>query len=121
MNLFAVNELANVVQTADSHMFSVEYLFLENCEVNAHLQDFPILRGIHGGCGDKIAGFSMFISGFTAAVIAYLDSYYLFDTHSRKGQGSTVLQGKISVTKFCRFERHEKVYSSGIYTKKKPK
>ena len=36
MNLLVANELPNVVQLADRHMFSVEYLLLENREANAH-------------------------------------------------------------------------------------
>ena len=93
LNLLVADELPNVVQTADGHMFSVEYLSLENGEVSAHLQEFPFLRGIHIGCVDKGVGFLVFISGFTIAVIPYLDSYYLFDSHSRNGQGSMIPQG----------------------------
>ena len=52
LNLLAADKLSNVVQTTDGHMFSVEYMSLENGEVNAHLQEFPFLRGIHG-CVDK--------------------------------------------------------------------
>ena len=86
LNLHAADELPNVVQTADGHMFLIEYLSLENGEVIAHSQEFPFLRGIPNGCVDKIQ-FLVFISGFTIAVIPYLDSYYLFDSHSRSGQG----------------------------------
>ena len=55
--LLAADELPNVVQTADGRMFSVEYLSLENGEVNAHSQEFPFLRGIHNECVDKGVGF----------------------------------------------------------------
>ena len=56
------------------------------------------------------------VSGFTIAAIPYLDSYYLFDSHSRNGQGSMIPQ--ISITKVCRFAVHKKVCSSGnIYNK----
>ena len=75
-------------------MFSVEYLSLENSEVNANSQKFPFLRDIHNECVDKGVEFFMFISGFTIAVILYLDSYYLFDSHSRNGQGSMIPQDK---------------------------
>ena len=122
LNLLAADELPNVIQTADGCMFSVEYLSLENGEVSAHSQEFAFLTGIHNGCVDKCVGFLVFISGFTIAVIPYLDSYYLFDSHSRNGQGSMIPQGKvISITKVCRFAGHRKVCSSGIFTRKKSK
>ena len=57
LNLFAADELPNVVQTADGHMFSVEYLSLENGEVNAHSQELPFLGGIHNGRRSCIKGF----------------------------------------------------------------
>ena len=58
--LLAADELPNVVQTADGRMFSVEYLSLENGEVNAHSQEFPFFRSIHNECVDKGVGFLMF-------------------------------------------------------------
>ena len=88
------DELPNVVQTTDGHKFSVEYLSFENGEVNAHSQEFPFLRSINDGRVDKGVGFLVFISGFTISVIPYLDIYYLFDSHSRNGQGSMVPQDK---------------------------
>ena len=45
LNPLETDELPNVVQTADGRMFSVEYLSLENGEVNAHSQVFAFLRG----------------------------------------------------------------------------
>ena len=36
----------------------------------------------------------LFIAGFTIAVIPCLDSYYIFDLHSRNEQGSMPSQGK---------------------------
>ena len=62
MNLLEADELPNVVQTADGHMISVEYLSLENGEVNFHSQEFPFLKGIHDGCVDKSVGFLVFIN-----------------------------------------------------------
>ena len=38
-------------------MFLVEYLSLENDEVNAHSQEFLFLRGIHNEFVDKGVGF----------------------------------------------------------------
>ena len=67
LNLLAADELPNVVQTADGHMFS------------PHSQEFPFLRGIRNGCVHKGVGFLVFISSLTIAVIPHLDSYYLFD------------------------------------------
>ena len=101
LNLLAADELPNVDQTADGHMFSAEYIPLENGEVNAHSQEFPFLRGIHNECVDRGVGFLMFISGFAIAVIPYLDSYYLFDSHSRNSQGSMIPQGKSVLLKFA--------------------
>ena len=60
LNLLAADELSNVAQEADGRTFSVEYLSLENGEVNAHSQEFPFLRGIHNECVDKDVGFLMF-------------------------------------------------------------
>ena len=121
LNLLAADELPNVAQEVDGRMFLVEYLSLENGEVNAHSQEFPFLRGIHNECVDRGVGFFMFISGFAIAVIPYLDSYYLFDSHSRNGQGSMIPQGKSVLLKFAGFVVHTKVCSSGIFTRKKSK
>ena len=101
LNLLAADELPNVVQTADGCMFSVDYLSIENGEVSAHAEEFAFLRGIHNGCVDEGVRCLVFISGFTIAVIPYLDSYYLFDSHSRNGQGSMILQGKSVLLKFA--------------------
>lgn len=60
----------------------------------------------------------MFISGFTAAVIAYLDSYYLSDTLSRKVQGSTELQGKLVLLKFAGLKDMKK-YIQVVYIQKR--
>ena len=108
LNLLAADELPNVVQTADGHMFSEEYLSLENGEVSAHSQEFQFLRGIHNGCVDKGIEFLAFISGFTIAAIPYLDSYYLFNSHSRNGQGSMIPQGKSVLLKLAGFQDIEK-------------
>ena len=116
LTLLEVDQLPTVVQKADGHMFSAEFLLLENGEVNAHSQEFPFLRGIHDGYVDKDIEFLMFLSGFTIAVIVYLNSFHLFDSHSRNGPGSVILQGK-----FFRFARHVTVHSSDIFTRKKPK
>ena len=114
LNLLAADELPNVVQTADGRMFLVEYLSLENGEVSAHSQEFPFLRGIHNACVDKGVGFLMFISGFTIAVIPYLDSYYLFDSHIRNGQGLMITQGKSVLQKFAGLQDIEK-YVQVVY------
>ena len=120
MNLLAADELPNATHTDDGHMFSAEYLSLENGEVSAHSQEFPFLRGIHNGCVDNGVGFFVFISGFTIAVISYLDSYYLFDSHSRNGQGSMIPQGKPVLLKFARLQDIEK-YVEMVYYKKEIK
>ena len=99
LNLLAADELSNVAQTADSRMFSVEYLSLENGDVNVYSQEFPFLRCVHDGSVDKGVGFVVFISGFAIGVTPYLGRYYLFDSHSRNGQGSMLHQGKsVSLT-----------------------
>ena len=95
-------------------MFSLEYLILENGEVNTHSQEFPFLRGPHNECVDKGVGFFMFISGFTIVVIPYLDSYYLFDSYSRNGQGSTIPPGKSVLLKFPGLQDIEK-YVQVVY------
>ena len=98
-NLLAADELSNVVQTADSCMFSVEYVSLENGDVSVYSQEFPFLRCVHDGSVDKVVGFVVLISGFAIGVIPY-DRYYLFDSHSRNGQGSLLHQGKSVSLKF---------------------
>ena len=62
MNFLEADELPNVAQAADGHMISVEYLSLENGEVNFHSHEFPFLRGVHDGSVDKRVGFFMFIT-----------------------------------------------------------
>ena len=114
LNLLAADELPNVVQIADGHMFSVEYVSLENGEVSAHSQEFPFLRGMHNGCVDKGVGFLVFLSGFTSAVIPYLDSYHLFDSHSRNGLGSMIPQCKLVLLKFASLQDIEK-YVQVVY------
>ena len=89
------------------HVFSRIFVIL-NGEVNACTQEFPFLRGIHDKCVDKGAGFLMFISDFTTAVTPYLNSYYLFDSHSRNGQGSMIPQGKSVLLKFAGLQDIEK-------------
>ena len=101
LTLLATDQLPTVAQKADGHMFSAEFLSLENGEVNAHSQEFPFLRAIHDGYVDKDVEVLMFLSSFTIAVILYLNSFHLFDSHSRNGQGSVILQGKV-----FRFARH---------------
>ena len=114
LSLLAADELPNVVQTADSRMFSVEYLSLENDKVNAHSQEFPFLRALLNECVDKCVRFLMFVSGFTIAVIPYLDSYYPVNSHSRNGQGSMMPQGKSVLLKFASLQDMFKWY---IYKK----
>ena len=36
----------------------------------------------------------MFLSGFTIAIIPYSNFFYLFDSHSRNGQGEIIANGK---------------------------
>ena len=73
--------------------------------------------GIHDGCVDKGVGFLVFISGFTITVIPYLDSYYLFDSHSRNGQDSKVAQVKAALLKFADLQDMEK-YVQVVYLQK---
>ena len=80
-------------------MFSVEYVSLENGDVSVYSQEFPFLRCVHDGSVDKGVGFVVLISGFAIGVIPY-DRYYLFDSHSRNGQGSLLHQGKSVSLKF---------------------
>ena len=56
----------------------------------------------------------VFISGFTITVIAYLDSYYIFDSHSRNEQGSKLAQGKAALLKFADLQDMEK-YVQVVY------
>ena len=74
--------------------FQLNICHLKMVKSIAHSQEFPFLRRINDGWVDKGVGFLVFISGFTISVIPYLDIYYLFDSHSRNGQGSMVPQDK---------------------------
>ena len=115
-NLLAADELSNVVQTADSCMFSVEYVSLENGDVSVYSQEFPFLRCVHDGSVDKGVGFVVLISGFAIGVIPY-DRYYLFDSHSRNGQDSKVAQVKAALLKFADLQDMEK-YVQVVYLQK---
>ena len=73
-----------------------------------------VLIKVDNGCVDKGVGFLMFISGFTIAMIPYLDSYYLFGSHSRNGQGSMIPKSKSILLKFSGLQDIEK-YVQGVY------
>ena len=60
----------------------------------------------------------MFISGFTIAVIPYLDSYYLFASHCRNGQSSMVPHSKSVLLTFAGVQGMKK-YIQVVYLQEK--
>ena len=60
----------------------------------------------------------MFLSGFTIVVIPYLDSYYLFASHSRNGQSSIVPHSKSVLLTFAG-EPDMKKYIQVVYLQEK--
>ena len=102
-DILSVDELLRIVSDEEFN-FSVEFMSLENGEISANSVGFPFLRAIYNSCVDRGDGFLMFLCGFTIVIIPYRNFFYLFDSHSRNGQGEMIGSGKSVLLEFSHLE-----------------